>query len=164
MDELLRQIERSLSSGSYLLSLYTCLALPDICGALESHNGEASGNRYKGWFNRWVAPKYDGLMNGDQCYAYRNGVLHQGRAKHRNLGYKRIIFLEPNPNLTFHRNIFSDALNIDLTIFCNDLISSVREWLQAMKGNSIFEENYAHFMKRNENGISPYIIGVPVIG
>lgn len=164
MEELLKQIENSVDSGSYLLGLYVALALPDICGALESSNGRATGNRYKAWFNRWVAPKYNGTLNGDQCYAYRCGVLHQGRSKHDNLGYSKIIFLEPNPNMTMHRNIFNDAYNLDLKIFCNDLVGSTREWLESVQENPNFISNYEHFMKRHENGISPYIIGVPVIG
>ncbi len=164
MDELLEQIENSVDSGSYLLGLYVALALPDICGALESGNGRATGNRYKAWFNKWVAPKYDKTLTGEQCYSYRCGVLHQGRSKHDNLGYSRIIFLEPNPNMVLHRNIMNDAYNLDIRLFCNDLVASTREWLISVKSNHNFNANYEHFMKRHENGIPPFIVGVPVIG
>jgi hypothetical protein len=164
MEELLNQIEHSTQNGTYLLGLYVALAMPDICSALESSNGRATGNRYKAWFNKWVSPKYDGVLTGEQCYAYRCGVLHQGRSKHAKLGYSRIIFLEPDSNMHFHRNILNDAFNLDLVIFCKDIVNSVREWLPTMENNSSFQNNYKHFMKRHEHGIHPYIVGVPVIG
>jgi hypothetical protein len=163
MEELLEQIERATLNGSYLVGLYVALALPDICGALESNNGKATGNRYQAWFNKWVSTKYDGKLTGEQCYAYRCGLLHQGRSKHKNLGYSRIFFLEPNPNMMFHKNIMNDAYNLDLLIFCNDITASVREWLPTMQDNVNFINNYEHFMKRHENGLAPFVVGVPVI-
>ncbi|WIO73601.1 hypothetical protein QP938_09880 [Porticoccaceae bacterium LTM1] len=164
MNTLLDQVESSVETGSYLLGLYVALALPDICGALESNNGRATGNRYKAWFNKWVAPKYERILTGDQCYAYRCGVLHQGRSKHESLGYSKIIFLEPNPNIYMHKNIFNDALNLDLKEFCSDIVSSVREWLLTMNENGNYKRNYEHFMRRHEKGLAPYVVGVPVIG
>lgn len=164
MENLLSQVEVSVNSETYLLGLFVALALPDICGALESSNGRASGNRYKAWFKKWVSPKYDGLLTGEQCYAYRCGVLHQGRGMHEKLGYSRIIFIEPNDRVTMHRNILNDALNIDLKIFCHDITQSVREWLETIQQNQNFQKNYLHFMKRYEDGIPPYIGGIPVIG
>lgn len=163
MEELLEQIEQAVNSGSYMVGLYVALALPDICGALESNNGRATGNRYQAWFNKWVAPKYDGALTGEQCYAYRCGVLHQGRSKHEKLGYSRIFFLEPNPRFRFHRNIMNDAYNLDLVTFCNDITSSVREWLASVQDNQNFIKNYEHFMKRHDNGLAPFVVGVPVI-
>lgn len=164
MDELLKQIEGSITSGSYLLGLYVSLSLPDICGALESDNGQASGVKYKAWFDKWVAPKYHGLLSGDQCYSYRCGVIHQGRSTHEKLGYSKIVFLEPSDNMTLHSNILNDAYNIDLKIFCNDIVQSVRAWLISVEKNDNFIENNKYLMKRYENGISPYIVGVPVYG
>lgn len=164
MEELLEQIEKSVENGSYLLSLFVALSLPDICGSLESSNGRASGNRYKAWFNKWVAPKYDGQLTGEQCYAYRCGVLHQGRSSHEQLGYSKIIFIEPSPNRVLHRNTLNDAYNIDLGIFCNDITSAVREWLSSVSSNIHFQNNYPDFLKRYEQGIPPYIVGMPVYG
>ena len=55
---LINQIEGSLSSGLYFLSLYTALTIPDIAGALGSENGEASGAKYASWFEQWVRPRF----------------------------------------------------------------------------------------------------------
>lgn len=164
MNELLEQIENSINSGNYLLGLYVSLSLPDICGALESDDGRASGKKYKAWFDKWVSPKYEGRLNGEQCYSYRCGVIHQGRSAHEKLGYSRIIFLEPSLNRTFHNNVLNDAYNIDLKIFCTDIVSSVREWLESIKEDENYIENNKHLMKRHEDGIAPYIGGIPVYG
>jgi hypothetical protein len=42
MRTLIDQIESSLGSGAYYLSLFGALAIPDIAGALSSEDGEAS--------------------------------------------------------------------------------------------------------------------------
>lgn len=102
-------------------------------------------------------------MKGDTCYFYRCAVLHQGRAKHKYLGYKRIMFLEPGTGMIIHRCIMNDALQIDISIFATDIINGVKSWLIDMKDNEYFDEHYEHFIKRHENGVAPYIVGIPVI-
>lgn len=164
MEEILQQIERSIDNGTYLLGLYVTLALPDICGALESQNGTATKSRYIAWFNQWVSVHYDGNLTGEQCYAYRCGILHQGRANHNNLGYSRIIFIEPGLPMCFHRNVLNNAYNIDLRIFCSDVIAGVRAWLTDVQHHANFQKNYEHLMKRYPEGLPPYIVGIPVIG
>lgn len=164
MEELLQQIERSIENGTYLLGLYVTLALPDICGALQSPDGTANRARYIAWFNQWVSANYDGNLTGEQCYAYRCGILHQGRANHKKLGYSRIIFIEPGSTMTFHRNILNDAYNIDLRLFSGDVITGVRAWLDEVQNSQHFRTNYEHLMKRYPNGLTPYIVGIPVIG
>jgi hypothetical protein len=44
---LLDQLEQSLNSGHYYLSLFTALTLPDIAGAMDSDDGLATGARLK---------------------------------------------------------------------------------------------------------------------
>jgi len=106
MDELLQQIESSLVNKEFYLALFISLAMPDICGALVSKNGEAKGRRYKNWFDKYVAPKYNGNFDGSNCYAFRCSALHQGRTKHKNLGYTRIVFIDPtsSKNIVLYNN------------------------------------------------------------
>lgn len=131
MDELLDQIESSLKNGEFYLALFTSLALPDMCGALGSKNGRANNNRYRAWFDKYVGPKYPWMFDGSNCYALRCSILHQGRAKHKDLGYSRVLFIDPSsaPGLVLHRNILNDALNLDIRIFCHDMVAGARAWL-----------------------------------
>lgn len=162
MDELLEQIESSLKNGEFFLALFVSLTVPDICGAAGSKNGEAKGNRYKAWFDKYVAHKYNGNLDGGNCYAFRCSALHQGRGKHRNLGYSRILFADPMSGHILHNNVMNGALNIDVKLFCQDIVEGARIWLKDMAHDPNFNTNYPHVLKRHKGGLAPYIRGMDV--
>jgi hypothetical protein len=57
MEDFLDQIEAATQTDHlYYLALAGALAVPDICGALEAPDGEATGQRYKAWFDTNVSP------------------------------------------------------------------------------------------------------------
>ncbi len=58
MNDFIDQVERSLSLGTYYLSLMGALAIPDIAGAIQSSNGEASGQKYIDWYEKWARPQF----------------------------------------------------------------------------------------------------------
>lgn len=93
MRNFLAQIKKGLDVNLYLLSLFSALAIPDICGAMGSENGEASAEKYKTWFDKYVAPKYNNFLNGDDCYYSRCSLLHQGSSQHNKSNYKRVLLL-----------------------------------------------------------------------
>ncbi len=164
MDEFIEQIEFAMDANQFYLALFCCLALPDICGAISSKDGLSTPPKYKEWFDRYVSAKYDGNLDGNSCYAFRCAALHQGRADHKNLGYKRILFIDPESahEITMHNNILNDALNIDAREFCTDIIQGVRRWLTESSTDIQFRSNYATFLKRYKGGLEPYITGVDV--
>jgi hypothetical protein len=147
------------------LSLFAALAKPDICGAIGSENGLAHSDKYKDWFNEYVAHKYTGFLTAEDCCLFRCSLLHQGSSQHPKSGYSRVIFVEPSTTTyVFHCNIMNDALNIDVCIFCNDIIEGARAWLQKYEETELYKKNYGKSMSRYPNGLAPYIVGVPVIG
>lgn len=164
MDELLSQLEESIDHGQYYLALFVSLTIPDICGALGSKDGNATGHRYKEWFDQYVAPQYDGNLDGSGCYAFRCSALHQGYAKHKNLRYSRILFLDPvsSSGVMMHNNILNGALNIDVRRFCKDVVAGAWQWLSDMVSDPDFHRNYANFLKRYKGGLLPYIEGLDV--
>ncbi|EMR73199.1 hypothetical protein MCGE09_00036 [Thaumarchaeota archaeon SCGC AB-539-E09] len=165
MRYLLDQIRKALCVDLYYVSLFTSLTIPDICGAIQSVNGEASGTKYKNWFDTYVAHKYFNMLNGEDCWNFRCSLLHQGTSQHPRSTYKRILFFEPSATTSvFHCNILNDALNIDVRIFCEDIILGALAWLKQNEGTDLYKANYDKFMRRYPNGLSPYISGVPVIG
>lgn len=164
MDDLLSQIKIALNSNLYYLALYTTLALPDICSALSSKDGKTSGRQYIEWYDKYAKGKCSSNLDGFACYKFRCSSLHQGTTQDKRMGYSKIIFLEPvNQNMILHDNILNDALNIDLNIFCLAMIKAVEDWLNDIKDTPNFIRNYKKFMKRYPNGLSPYIVGIPVI-
>lgn len=165
MKEFLEQIRIGLQANLYYLSLFAALAIPDICGAIVSENGIASPDKYKDWFNKYAARKYEGFLTAEDCYLFRCSLLHQGSSQHPKSGYSRILFVEPSATTNvFHCNILNDALNIDVRIFCNDIIEGAKIWLQRYENTELYKRNYDKFMRRYPNGLAPYIVGVPVIG
>ncbi len=71
MDDILDQIRRASSAQLYYVALFTALALPDICGALESDDGHANKKRYIDWCDRYLMPKYGDGFTGADCYYFR---------------------------------------------------------------------------------------------
>ena len=163
MRDLLAQIRQASRAGLYYAALFPALALPDICAALESDDGIATGPRYISWFDKWVAARYDGSFSGHDCYAFRCSLLHQGSTQHPKSRYVRILFLEPGSDLVLHNNILNDALNIDVHIFCEDLAAGVEAWLPGAERLPQYRSNRDRFIARYERGLPPYIVGVPVI-
>ncbi len=158
------QIKKGLETNLYFLSLFPTLVIPDICGALESENGEASPEKYKSWFNKYVARKYNGFLDGEDCYFFRCSLLHQGSSQHPKSTYSRVIFVEPSATKSIlHNNVLNDALNIDVRIFCNDLIAGAEKWLEENENTNLYKKNYNKFMRRYPNGLLPYIEGISVI-
>ena len=165
MQNLLDQIQKGLKVDLYYLSFFVALSIPDICGAINSQDGKAKPERYKKWFNEYVAPKYGNFLSGHDCYNFRCSLLHQGSSWHPESNYSRIFFIEPKTTTNiFHNNVFNDALNIDVRIFCNDMVEGAQEWLEKVKDTELYKINYNKFMRRHSNGFKPYIVGVPVIG
>lgn len=153
--------------GMYFVALLSALSLPDICGALESPNGRASGERYKAWFDQWVSNKYqiDGQtsLSGEDCYMLRCASVHQGRLTHPQATFEGVIFIEPGAtNIVMHNNLINGYLNIDVRQFVIDIIQSSLDWFDATRGTPNFETNFKNSMRWHPNGFGP-IGGIPVI-
>lgn len=169
MDEILNQIQEALNHKLYLIALQCCLTLPDICSALQSDNGKTDSKKYKKWYKDFC--KSSTYLDAKDCYLFRCSMVHQGQTipspkPHQHANYDRIFFLYPNPNIVLHNNIINGVLNLDLVTFCNDMIASVNLWNKDMiaTNNLNYSKNINKLVTIHQNGISPYIVGVPVIG
>ena len=181
---ILEQIDQSLNSRFYYLALFAALAIPDIAGALEAQDGRATDGRYKDWYEKWARPRLKEQVNallaqrgldydtqvenpltGDACYRFRCSLLHQGSTQHPKSPYSRIIFIEPGATTSvIHYGVMNDALCIDVPSFCREVVAGAKLWLQSVEGTEPYETNKDRFVRRYDNGLSPYIVGVPVIG
>jgi len=165
MHDLIEQIDESLRTRLYYLSLFGALSVPDIAGALESNDGQASGAKYSAWYERWARPRYEGNpLTGDACYRFRCSLLHQGSSQHPKSPFDRIIFVEPGSPLRVHYSQMDDALVIDLPWFCSEVTTAARMWLDHVKSDPRFTANLERFAHRRHGGLFPYIVGVPVVG
>lgn len=163
MQVIISEIERALSSGLYYRALMVILTLPDMCAALESSDGENSGPKYRAWYNKWMAHQYPNL-SADDCYRLRCGVIHQGWIGHNQMQYARVLFTVPNVNRNiFHNNIINDALNLDVTLFCSDMLQSVSRWYEAKQADPNVITNMPRLVQYRANGLAPYMVGMPLI-
>jgi hypothetical protein len=168
MRDFLEQVQGGLDCNLYYLALFAAVAIPDICGALDSDDGYATKAKYIGWFDEYVAPRYrtpsGPILTGEDCYFFRCSLLHQGSLQHPQSSFSRVLFLEPGTSTnTLHRNIMMNALNIDVRIFCQDMLSGAYEWLEKAEDTDRFRENSSRFMRRYPEGLAPYYVGSPVI-
>ena len=168
MRDFLAQIEAALDANLYYLALFAALTVPDICGAIESTDGLSTGKKYIQWFEKHIAPQYTSgdtkFLTGEDCYNFRCSLLHQGTSQHPKSSYSRVVFVEPKAGApVFHCNIIDDALNIDVSRFCRDLVTAAIEWMADFHDEAQFQRNLNKFMRRYPDGLPPYIVGVPVI-
>jgi len=183
MRDLLEQIERGLTANVYYLSLFAALAMPDICGAIDSADGEATGPGYIAWYDKWVGPRFvesaqaliptgvnfpveiENPLTGDACYRFRCSLLHQGTTQHPRSPFARILFIEPGTRgIEIHHTTLNDALCIDLRHFCAEVVAGVRMWLAEVEGSPQFRANYDRFIRLYPDGLPPYFSGLPVVG
>jgi hypothetical protein len=61
MRDFLDQIEASLDANLYYVALFVSLAVPDICGTIDSDNGQATKGKYIQWFDKYITPRYRSL-------------------------------------------------------------------------------------------------------
>ena len=166
MEFILRQIEQSLDIQLHYLAVVSVLTLPDVCSALETKRGETDPKLYEKWVDERVSPTYPQLT-GHDLYRLRCGVVHQGRLGPRGMQYDLIAFMITG---AVHRNIFKHAgaqhksvLQLDVNLFCRDLIQIVREWYVEKTDEPNVKRNLPFVLQYRSNGLPPHIAGMPII-
>ncbi len=178
MEVLIEQIRKGLDNHLYLLCLNSALTLPDICGAMQRTNGEASGQSYRDWFKQYVEPNFDFLTAGE-CYDFRCRMLHQARSTpklskgkgtaQQNITptYSHIAFAEPSrASINVRNSRIGNSVGpkiIDVVAFTNAIISGVETWMKEKSGTQPYTSNLAQSIKYRKDGIPPLIAGVPMI-
>ncbi len=146
MERILSDLRTAVRAEAWHSALALALALPDICGFVEEPNS-GSCARYAAWFDRELRQRYtrihDGVaqtfLNGHDCYALRCAFLHQGdfdvtdqRARQALESFR---FVVPRPGLTVHNNLSGRALQLQVSIFCEDVCQAVERWLARARIN-----------------------------
>jgi hypothetical protein len=128
-------MDRCGRAGAYWSLLHVTVCLPDICAALESNSGEATGPQYIAWCDRYLV---DTLLSGAERYRMRCKVLHQGRATTDQPGGRYVGFSFGQPSATGevdHRRVDGDALNLDVGMLADEMKVGVNRWIQSLETN-----------------------------
>lgn len=161
MEELIGGVRRAARDENWYAALGLSLALPDICGCVETPAAK-SRERYVGWCTCYLVPKYTHpvgpaheehvFLSGEDCYALRCAFLHEGaddivnqRARR---ALERFLFVAPRPRLTVHCNQSNSRLQLQVDIFCEDVCVAAEEWLSAVRGRDAdIDSRLASLMK-----------------
>jgi hypothetical protein len=127
-----KEMERCRQSKAYWALLHVTVCIPDICGALESNNGEARRSRYIAWSNSYLP---DSLLSGAERYLMRCKVLHQGRAALGALGrYTGFSFAQPaSTGRLDHRRIQGSTLILDAGELSKEVEAGANKWIAAVE-------------------------------
>lgn len=145
MKELLASIEQCLKAQNWYAATALSLTVPDVCAALESLDGRASGKLYAGWFDKYLGAKYGASAGGGQpwltgsdCYALRCAFLHQATDDISTQAVRRVYegirIHESEHLLSIQSNLprelgIPDTLFICAGMFCQDICEAAMEWL-----------------------------------
>lgn len=153
MNGFIESIQLSIENRNWHAAILTALCLPDICCNLQ--HGKSDRNKYREWFDRYVRKYYEPpfdieivsgekktkfLLNGCDCYALRCSVLHGGSDSILSQSARNFlngfIFVAPPQGFTVHRNWIDGKLNLQVDLFCRDIVKGVLEWKEEMLSNN----------------------------
>ena len=159
MKHLFISIENALYAGNNYAALAMSLALPDICGWVQDPSA-GSKARYVAWFEKYLQAKYVSsatqhrsdhtFLNGSDCYALRCAYLHEGRDEITDQRAQQVLeafqFVAPPKGWTVHCNQTNDTLQLQVDVFCRDVIEGATQFLNDMKTEEEALERINHML------------------
>lgn len=132
---------------NYYAAIAMALTLPDICSKLQYPEERNTGTRYKNWYDQYMLKKYQHevgadrqlhtFLSGNDFYALRCAYLHHGESEVTDQRAREVlnhfVFLKPQLMSAIHLNQSDDKLQLQVDIFCVDVLLSVEEWVQDYK-------------------------------
>lgn len=161
VEELIRQIRAAADAGLYYLALFGVLALPDICGALGSENGKASGAKFKVWLRDNVPEQ---AADADIIYGLRCSLLHQGKTLPHG-GHFPMAFTLPG---TAQLHNISTVVGNDqvgwssVSLLVQEVTRGAESWLNMFGETALVTKNMEKFARLRPEGLPPHVNG-PVV-
>jgi hypothetical protein len=147
------------------------LTLPEICAALAQPDGRTQKSKhYKAWYNKYLADTFPHL-SADDCYSLTCGVIHQGKIGILKSGiqYDRVLFLIRQSGNIFEFGKLSvsgggqNALTFDTISFCERIADAVRDWFATAQHDPVVQRNIPNLFQYRPMGLSPFLVGLPVL-
>jgi hypothetical protein len=167
MQRFIDSVESSLRNENWFAALFMALALPDICRSLERPRIGAGeiGHWYKDWVSRYVEGKYiDAKFEECKFYAadfwlYRCSCLHSGLDAESKKRMMKFNFTPPHAaGIVIHKNYVRDRLQLQVDVFCLDMVEAVRSWLKDMNGNSEVYERMENLITIDARPLDGFIV------
>lgn len=151
------EIHRCDANKCYWALLHLLVIMPDICGAMESENGEANPTRYLDWCKRYLASED---LSKEEWYEMRCSLLHQGRTlprkKEQPKGrYHRYSFSQPDSQMgSAHRQKSSSNGRIEINLDVSELMGETLAGMQVWFYNLCSGKEPIELVHRVEKNIS----------
>lgn len=131
----LDEIDRCVLGQCYWALLHLIVVIPDICGALEEPNCEATKAGYLDWCKRIFPPAPPALLSPDDRYVIRKILLHQGRTLASKGHYTYYKFTPPAPSgVKIHGTRFaSGQITLDVVEMAGETKRALRDWFQTLQ-------------------------------
>ncbi len=143
-------IEVALRAEAWMPALMSSLALPDICGWLETPD-ERVGTRYKRWSQQWVEPKYTRpvgprqtshvFLSASDLYALRCAALHSGlddiTSQQAQDSLTSFVFVVPPRGGLIHCNQSGTKLQLQIDVFCRDICLAATSWVRTISDAAV---------------------------
>lgn len=160
MEELIAQIRAASAQGLYYLALYGTLTLPDLCGALGSQNGRASGPKYKRWLRENVPAQ---AAEAEEIYGLRCSLMHQGHSTPK--GSFPVAFMAPGAGQLHNLStvVGEDRVGwLSIEIFVEEVTAAAENWLREFGDSQTVKRNLEKFARLRPEGLGRHVKG-PVI-
>lgn len=161
IEELIKQIRAASSQGLYYLALLGALTLPDICGALGSENGRASGSKFKTWVKKNVPGQ---AASAEMIYGLRCSLMHQGQAMPQGSHFP-IAFMAPGAGQLHNLStvVGEDQVGwLSIEAVVDEMTIGAERWLQKFGSTQTVIRNLEKFARLRPEGLPPHVRG-PVI-
>jgi len=131
----LEEMDRCVSQQCYWALLHLVVVIPDICGALEDVNGEATKAGYIDWCQRMLPPAPPAPLTPIERYEIRCVVLHQGRTLASRGRYTYYKFVPPSPpGVRVHGiQMDSDQITLGVVEITEETKRALRDWFQDLQ-------------------------------
>ncbi|ENH96894.1 hypothetical protein J416_08277 [Gracilibacillus halophilus YIM-C55.5] len=159
-------IMSAIENENWYAALSISLTLPDICSKIEKPKNSPN-DRYPKWFDKYVSKYYtvyhrnskiNTFLTGNDAYALRCSFLHQGETNIEEQKARKVlndyVFVAPLANSIVHNNKVNDTLQLQVDIFCKDIIEGIKEWLDDVKNNKEINERAKNIIEIKNN--SPF--------
>ncbi|AQS61808.1 hypothetical protein AGRHK599_LOCUS1188 [Rhizobium rhizogenes] len=156
MEDFINAIEDAIRQENWLAALSLSLLMPDICGRIDEPSNKNSGDRYAKWFDAWFKiEKTNHTLAGEDCYALRCAITHEGRANTSDQKAKVAIetyhFVKPptddsDPHITEIMNI----LYIPVDLFAKAMCEAIKQWLPTKANQTEAQKNLRELIRIHE--------------
>lgn len=167
LEMVIAQIKACLRADLSYPALLTALTIPEICMGLQLNVDQfLKRMHYREFIDKYTTTQDLGFT-GDQCYNLRGGIVHRGSATgHMNTDVEKIMFIPPNPNVTFHGTTFKYS-NVtgkaySLVRFCLSLEIAARLWYADNCKDPKVVNNIRYLLTYQEDALKPFDMGLPV--